>query len=345
MSRFNKYSLVLTLTCLLQVTACSTVSKVPGLDLLHKREPHIEVYAVQDKSLISPNAQVEVLGSGFHWAEAPVWVPSLNGLLFSDIMDDVIYKWTSTEGVSTYLSNAGSTGHYTPSSEFGVSSILLTEQDELLICQQGDRRVSRMLAPIHSPDAIFQTVSSHFHGSRYNSPNDMVQHSDGSIWFTDPTFGLPDGEYDDENAELGYSGVFRIKPDGRVVLVTNILNRPNGIAFSPEEDKVYISNSCSQRAVWMVWDLHKDGSISNGQILFDATQNVDHPLDFPGGIKVHPSGALFTAAPNGVYVLTSEGKLLSHIVTHEPTTNLAFNPDYSALFITTEDRLLRVKLK
>ncbi|MCA1758733.1 MAG: SMP-30/gluconolactonase/LRE family protein, partial [Bacteroidales bacterium] len=294
--------------------------------------------------IIPENAVVEILADGFNWTEGPLWLPTENKLIFSDIPSNSIFEWTENAGKKLYLKPSGFTGKEKREGEPGSNGLLLNASGELVMCQHGDRRVAKMDAPLSNPKAEFITLADNYNGKKLNSPNDAAYHKNGDLYFTDPPYGL-EKNVNDPAKELDFQGVFKLEKTGEVVLLTKELSRPNGIAFSPDFSKLYVANSDPKRAIWMVYDLDEGGSLKNGKLFFDATEMTGTLKGLPDGLKVHPNGWVFATGPGGVLVFTSQGEHLGTIFTGEATANCAFNADFSELFLTADDYLLRVKLK
>lgn len=296
-------------------------------------------------SLIAADATIEILAEGFQWTEGPLWVPSLNALIFSDIPPNSIYKWKEGEGKSLYLKPSGYTQEKIRSGEPGSNGLIRDAQDRLVLCQHGDRRMARMEASWEAPTPTFITLADKYQGKRLNSPNDAVYHSNGELYFTDPPYGL-EKNIDDPAKELSFQGVFRLTKEGKVDLLTDKLSRPNGIAFSPDGKTLYVANSDPDKAIWMAYDVTEKGSIKNGRIFFDATamSKAGKP-GLPDGMKLDNKGNIFATGPGGVLVFNKEGKHLGTINTTQPTSNCAFGGDGSVLYITANMYLLRIQLK
>ncbi len=304
---------------------------------------------VNDKQLtelipVLPESKaVEILAEGFAWTEGPLWLKNEDKLIFSDIPNNSIFEWTEKEGQKLWLKPAGYTGLIERQGEPGSNGLILSPAGELILCQHGDRRVARMNAPLSDPQPEFETLVANYKNKRLNSPNDAVYHKNGDLYFTDPPYGLESGE-NDPKKELNFQGVYRLDKEGKLTLLTEALSRPNGIGFSPDFKKLYVANSDPKIAIWMVYDVAKDGSLINGKVFFDATKMVPELKGLPDGLKVHPNGWIFATGPGGILVFTPEGKHLGTIFTGEATANCAFNSDYSELFLTADDYLLRLKL-
>jgi len=309
-------------------------SSFPAIGSIDRLDPALD-------ALVAPDAKIEKLAEGFGWAEGPVWTPD-GALLFSDVRKNVVHRWKEGEGLSDFLRPGGYTGSVPRGGILGPNGLTYDGAGHLLICQHGDRRIARLEA-----DRSFATVVGRFEGKRLNSPNDLVVRSNGDLYFTDPPYGFKD---EDESKtgprEIPYSGVYRRTADGVVKLLTKELTFPNGIAFSPDEKVLDVSNSDPDRAIWMVYDVTADGGIANGRVFFDATDKLKAgKKGNPDGLKIDQHGNLFAGGPGGVLVFTPAGKHLGTIVTGEPVANVAFGGDGSVLYMTSHDKLCRVQLK
>jgi gluconolactonase len=294
--------------------------------------------------IVPPDAKIEILADGFDWSEGPVWVESIDALLFSDVPLNQVFQWNSRDGLSVFLKPSGFTGKPARGGESGSNGLTLDHQGRLVLCQHGDRRVARLEAPWEKPAPVFKTLADRFEGHRFNSPNDLAYHSDGSLYFTDPPYGLLKNA-DDPSRELDFCGVYRLTPDGEVQLLTRDLTRPNGIAFSPDEKVLYVAQSDPQRAIWMAYDLDDDGQLENPRVFFDATPLVQKRRGLPDGLKVNRQGILFATGPGGVLVFNPQGKHLGTISTGEAIANCALADEQQTLYMTSDQYLCRVVLK
>lgn len=298
----------------------------------------IERFDSRFDQLIAPDAVIEKLAEGFEWSEGPVWVAEGGYLLFSDIPNNAVMKWKGGEGISEFLKPAGYTGQAPRGGEPGSNGLALDREGRLILCQHGDRQVARL-----EKDGSFTVLVDNFQGKRLNSPNDLALKSNGDLYFTDPPYGLV-GEEQKRLGELGFCGVYRLRGDGSLTLLTDKMTRPNGIAFSPDEKTLYVANSDPQHAVWMAYDVTPDGLIANGRVFFDATPWVKQMKGLPDGMKVDRAGNLFATGPGGVNVFAPGGELLGRINTGVATANCCFDGD-STLYITADMYLCRVKLR
>jgi len=298
---------------------------------------HIERLDPALDALVPPDAHIEVVAEGFKWAEGPVWHDG--ELLFSDVPRNRILAWKDGTGVSVFLEPSGYTGAEPRGGEPGSNGLALDKAGHLMLCQHGDRRIVRL-----ENEGKFVPVAARYKGKRLNSPNDLAIRKNGDVYFTDPPYGLEEHERD-PHKEIPYSGVYRRTAAGDVVLLTKELKYPNGIAFSPDEKTLYVSNSDPDRAIWMAYKVKPDGGLGKGHVFFDATAEVKAgKKGLPDGMKVDVAGNLFATGPGGVYVFTPAGKHLGTIDTGEPTANCAFGDDGSVLYMTANDKLCRIRL-
>lgn len=291
--------------------------------------------------LIAADARIERLAEGFLWSEGPVWRKNRGHLLFSDVPGNTIYKWKEGDGLSVFLRPSGFTGPNPPGRELGSNGLTLDANGALVMADHGNRQVAR-LDETHFTKT---TLADRYLGKRLNSPNDLVFRSNGDLYFTDPPFGLA-GLDADPAKELSHNGVYRLTPAGELTLVAQDLRFPNGIAFSPDERTLYVSNASQGSPLWMAYDVQADGNLARGRVFFDATPQVKQGRPgVPDGLRVDRFGNVFATGPGGVFILAPDGRHLGTILTGEPTANCAFGDDGSTLYITANHRLLRVRLK
>ncbi len=291
-------------------------------------------------SLIEPDARIELLASGFEWSEGPLWIQDAGGcLIFSDIPRNSVMKWKEGEGISLFMKPSGYTGVADYGREPGSNGLTLDLQGRIIFCEHGDRRISRL-----EKDEGKKTLVDNYKGRRLNSPNDAAVKSNGDIYFTDPPYGLPD-RYNDPRRELDYCGVYRLSKTGKLTLLTKEMTRPNGIAFSPEEKVLYVAQSDSKNPIIKAFEVKRDGTLGTGKVFFDYSSFYGKFPGSPDGLKVDRNGNLFATGPGGVYVITSEGKLLGRIHTGKATANCAWGGDGSVLYMTVDDCLCRIKTK
>lgn len=324
----------LLVTCFTVVGSAQTPGSIGRIERL---DPAIDAYLAED-------AKVEVLASGFTWCEGPVWVgdSGRGHLLFSDIPRNTIFRWSPSDGVSEFMRPSGYTGVGFYGLEPGSNGLALDAQGRLLACEHGDRRISLL-----TQGGGKRTLADAYDGRRLNSPNDLVVHSSGSIYFTDPPYGLPE-RAEDARRELDFCGVYRLDADGTVTLLTKQLARPNGIGLSPDEKTLYVAQSDPQKAIWMAFPVTEEQLLGEGRIIHDATDQVGKLPGLPDGLCVAQDGTLWASGPGGIYVFQPDGKLIGRLLTGKRTSNCTLGgpgADKKTLYITVDDFLCRVRLK
>ena len=268
------------------------------------------------KSLIEAG-EPERLATGFQFTEGPVWMAD-GYLLFSDIPANIMYKWTPENGAEVWREPSGNSNGLTRNSD-----------DLLLACEHGNRRVSRT-----NPDGTVETIAGAYQGNRLNSPNDLVVKSDGEIYFTDPPYGIQP-----EEKEQPHNGVYRILTDGLLELMADDFERPNGLAFSPDESILYIDDSYYRHL--RAFDVREDGTLENSRIICD----MDHPQPgSPDGLKVDEEGHIYVTGATGVWVFEPDGELLGVIAPPERPANCAWgDEDKKSLYLTAQTSLYRIR--
>ncbi len=315
----------------------------PAIGTIERLDPRFD-------RLVPRGAVLEKLAEGFKWPEGPVWIaPSGNGdssragnsgfLLFSDIPDNSVLKWKDGEGVSLFLKPSGYTGTMARRGLLGSNGLTIDATGRLVLCQHGDRRIVRREA-----DGRWTTLAERYESKRFNSPNDAVFKSNGDLYFTDPTYGLLQGLADSAR-ELDFCGVFRLSAtDGKIALLSKEMTLPNGIAFSPDEKTLYVSQSDPKRMLWMAFPVEEDGILSRGRVFCDATHwPKTLKRGRPDGMAIDRLGNLFATGPGGVNVFSPDGTLLGRINPEQPAANCAFGEDGSVLYITANCCLCRIK--
>ena len=307
----------------------------------------VEWYDSSAANIIDSNASIEVIGKGYNWSEGPVWVESNKILLFSDVPENKIYQWKEGDTPKVYLTPSGYTGSSPKEGEIGSNGLTLDRMGKLLLCQSGNRQVARLNTPLGAPKADFIALAANYKGKRFNSPNDLVTDSKNNIYFTDPIYGLPKG-VNDIARELSFEGVYRISADGTLSLLIDSIPRPNGIVFSPDEQTLYIASSDVQKPAWYAFHVDNKGNMVNGGVLLDALplKQKATQKQGPDGMKIDKYGNIFGAGPDGINIISPNGKLLGLIkVYNRFTSNCSFSTSKDTLYVTADDLVLRVKLR
>lgn len=271
---------------------------------------------------------IERLATGFQFIEGPAWVEAGGYLIFSDIPANTMYRWDEQQGIAIFRQPSGFTNGNT-----------LDREGRLLSCEHGNRRVSRTAA-----DGSVTTVASHYDGKRLNSPNDIVVKSDGTIYFTDPPYGLVPDLGNTIKQETPWQGVYRVNPDGSgLTLLSDEFRAPNGLAFSPDERRLYIDDS--EDMLLRVFDVLPDGSLGAGKILLTGMGSHASRRGVPDGMRVDAEGRVWMTGPDGIWILTPDGEALGVLPTPEVAANLTWGgPDRHTLYITGSTSLYRVRL-
>ncbi len=306
----------------------------------------IEIYDERAATLVDSNAVIEVIGKKFTWSEGPVWIADKQMLLFSDVPENKIYQWKEEDAVKLYLTPSGYTDTALRLGENGSNGLTLDKEGRLLLCQSGNRQVVRLNTTLDAPKPDFTILAANYNGKKFNSPNDLVADSKNNIYFTDPIYGLPK-HAEDPTRELSFEGVFKIGADGKITLLIDSIPNPNGIALSLDEKILYVASSNDKHPAWYAYQLDGNGNIQRGGILLDATEIKEGATvqQGPDGFKVDKWGNIFSAGPEGINIISPEGKLLGLIrVYGRPTSNCAFNERKDVLYITADDLVLKVKL-
>ena len=293
--------------------------------------------------IVAPGTTIETIATGIQWAEGPVWVPQDGGyLLFSDPPANIVRRWSRKAGVVTFLSPSGAPDpDRAILREPGANGLILDREGRLLIANSGGRSIDRVDLRTKRRTVLVDR----FQGKRFNSPNDMAVARDGAIWFTDPPYGLT-GENASPAAELTINGVYRWREGGEAVLVDGSLTRPNGIALSPDERRLYVAVSDAADPRVMAYDLRPDGTPSASRVLVSAKAwHAQGKPGLPDGMKVARDGTLVCSMPGGIMFLTPEGEPIGLIETPTPAANAAFGEGGRALYVTNNDRVLRIALR
>lgn len=271
--------------------------------------------------IIPKSAKIKQIAKGLQFTEGPVWIPEEQSLLFSDIPANTIYRIRKSGKVEIFRKPSGNS-----------NGLTLDRQGRLIACEHGTRRVTRT-----EIDGKLTILADTFNGRKLNSPNDVVVKNDGSIYFTDPPYGIQPADQ-----EQPVQAVYRISEDGgKISVVADDFVCPNGLAFSPDESKLYIDDSSSRRHL-RVFDILEDGSLGNGQLFYDM--NIDKPGS-PDGMKLDTQGNIYCTGPGGVWVFTADCVHIGTIVTPEPPTNCAWGEkDMRTLFITACSSIYKIRL-
>ena len=269
------------------------------------------------RKCVAPDARLQKLASDMAFLEGPVWHPA-GFLVFSDIPNDELKKWTPAEGVTTFRK---------PSHNANGNTI--DTQRRLVTAEHSGRRIA-----VAEKDGSVRTVVAEYNGKKFNSPNDVVVKSDGTVWFTDPPYGLPKGEKKEQDGNY----VFRFDPKTRrTTIVATNCDMPNGLAFSPDEKKLYVADSGGSRRHIRVYDVQRDGTLQGGNVFCQIDKGG------PDGIRCDAAGRVWSSAGDGVQIFGRDGSLVGKILVAESPANLCFGgANGRTLFITARKSLYSI---
>tara|TARA_B100002051_G_scaffold225904_1_gene221419 strand:- start:256 stop:1227 length:972 start_codon:yes stop_codon:yes gene_type:complete len=299
----------------------------------------VERLSPEIDNLIEKSAKIEILADGFEWSEGPVWSSQLNSVLFSDVPENVIYSWNEDKGLGTFTRPIGYSGNVPNLKKAGTNGLTIDADGNLIICMHGDRKITR-LEKLNINRKV--TLVNSFDGNLLNSPNDLVYDSKGNLYFTDPPYGLLEGD-NDKLKEIEFNGVYKVSPNGDIEVLVKNLTRPNGISISNDEKILYVANSDKNNPVIMQYDLSEEGA-KNPSIFFDGRELTKKDIGLFDGLKVHPTGNVFATGPGGVLVIKENGDHIGTIRTEVRTANCAFDENFQYLYMTSDMFLTRIKL-
>ena len=287
-------------------------------------------------AIVPAGAKIEKLAGGFAFTEGPIWFDA-GYLLFSDIPRNEMHKWTPDGKVTLFRKPSGYDLNDAPAGAFiGSNGMTRDQQGRLIVCEHGNARVTRT-----ELDGSITVLAARYDGKRLNSPNDIVQKSNGDFYFTDPPYGLVKQD-EDPKKELNFNGVFRLS-NGKLTLLYKEIARPNGLAFSPDEKYMYLNNSEPHRKICLRFEVRDNGSLANEKVFFDVTKDSSDGV--PDGMKVDQKGNVYSTGPSGVWIFTPEGNHLGTIKQPEVPANLHWGEtDAKTLYITARTGLYRIKL-
>ncbi|KAA3620055.1 MAG: SMP-30/gluconolactonase/LRE family protein [Calditrichaeota bacterium] len=293
------------------------------------------------QTIINIDQEIEILADGFEWSEGVVWDKQNNCLFFSDVPQNTIYRWDEKDGLNIYLRPSGYGAEDPDGLELGANGLYFDDANRLVICDSGLRRISRL----NTKQYYKENLVSHYNGKRFNSPNDLVINSRGDIFFTDPPYGLNQLNQSPRK-ELDFNGVYCFRADGTLLLLSDELSFPNGLALAPDEKTLYVSNSDPKNAVWMAYSLNNDCTVDSGYVFFDGREWVNEGKEgLPDGMAIDKQGNLFASGPGGVSIINSQGHLLGIIEIGHPIANCTFGNDGQTLYLAADMLLCRIRVK
>lgn len=299
----------------------------------------IERISSDINKLIDLDSKIEILAEGFDWSEGPVWSKKLNSILFSDVPNNVIYKWNEKEGLSVFSKSIGYSGKVPNLKKAGTNGLTIDSEGNLIICMHGDRMIAKM--ENLNTEKLSSIIRS-YNNKILNSPNDLVYDSYGNLFFTDPPYGLLEGD-NDKLKEIPFNGVYKLSPNGDIELLIKNLTRPNGISISNDEKILYVANSDNNNPIIMKYELSING-IKNPEVFFDGKELAKNDIGLFDGLKVHPTGIVFATGPGGVLIIKENGDHIGTIRTEVRTANCAFDDKFEYLYMTSDMFLTRIKI-
>jgi len=305
---------------------------------------YIRILDAEASGLLDSAAAIEIISKGYKWSEGPVYYSDSDYLLFSDVPANKIYKWKEGSGTSLYLEPSGYTGTIPKTKEPGSNGLVIDKNGRLVLCQQGNRQIGRMKTSLSDPKPEFDVITASYNGKKYNSPNDAVYATNGNLYFTDPPYGLEKG-LKDSSKELSFQGVFLVKPGGKAQLVTDKVSYPNGIALSPDNRYLYISNSDNDNKEWTRYELNKDGLIAKDTIFYRVSAEEGKVPGNPDGMKTDARGYVYATGPGGIWIFNPAAKLIARIYTGQLTSNCFLDQKHNTLYMTCDSLVMRVRLK
>lgn len=303
-------------------------------------EAVVEQYADDLGNVIDMGAPLEELSSGYMWSEGPTWDRARDVLYFTDVPGNVAYRWSERDDVDVFLSPSGA-ADVVGLREPGANGLWYARDGSLIICNHGRRSVERL----DLKSGARSTLAGEFQGAPFNSPNDVVEARNGTLFFTDPPYGL-EGLDESPLKAQAHNGVYRLDPSGETTLLVSDMTFPNGVALSPDETRLYVSQSDPDAPFIRELTLDPSGHIIGDRVIFDAKPYMDEDAPgLPDGLAICTTGHIFAAGPGGVFILKPDGQVLGRIRTGAATANCAFGEDGGTLFITAHDRLLKIRTR
>ncbi|MEO7531428.1 MAG: SMP-30/gluconolactonase/LRE family protein [Sediminibacterium sp.] len=328
----KKYFFILLLAAL---TGCAT-KKYQTIGNIEKLDPSLD-------EIISSDAKAEIIADGLDWSEGPLWLEKNKMLIFSDVPQNTIYKWTEAKGKEVYLTPSGYTDTAKRGGETGSNGLTLDNAGNLILTQCGNRQIALMNASLDQPAAKFTSIANAYKGKKFNSPNDVIVNSKGEFFFTDPPYGL-EKNMKDPKKEISFQGVYKVKNNGEVILLVDSITRPNGIVLLPGEKTLLVANSDPAKPNWYAFDIAGD-SLTNARIFYSTLGGEKGLKGLPDGMKADKTGNLFASGPGGIWIFNKAGKLAGKIRVTEPASNCSLSGDEKTLYITNDMYILRVKMR
>jgi gluconolactonase len=334
----KKFSTTLSALLLaLGTAACAATLPAP----VKIEEAKIDRWDPAMDAIVPQDWKIEKLAEGFGWAEGPIWVKNGGYLLFTDVPGNKMWKWSEKGGLEKFLDPSGAAN---PDPliwrEAGANGLTLDGKGDVLLADTGNRGIQRLNLETKQKSPVAMA----FEGKKFASPNDVTRMSNGVLFFTDPPYGYK--KFDEaEQIEIKFNGVYRRGTNGKVTAIERELYRPNGVALSPDEKTLYVTQSEPTKAIINAYTLDKDGNVTGKKLFADLTDLVsDAAPGLPDGLTVAADGTVFTSGPGGILVISKEGKRLGRISDGRPTANCKFGGDGKTLYLTSKDMIARIRL-
>jgi gluconolactonase len=292
-------------------------------------------------AIVPKDWKVEKLADGFGWAEGPIWVKSGSYLLFTDVPGNKMWKWSEKAGLEKFLDPSGAANpDMNVWREAGANGLAILDKKSILLADTGSRGIQKLNLQTKKKTPVAMA----FEGKKFASPNDVARMNSGVIFFTDPPYGYK--KFDEAaEIEIKFNGVYRMGKDGKVTAIEKELHRPNGVALSPDESTLYVTQSEPTKAIIMAYSLDAKGNVTGKKLFADLTDLIsDAAPGLPDGLTVAADGTIFTSGPGGVLVLSRDGKRLGRIRDGKPTANCKFGDDGKTLYMTSQNMLARIRL-
>ncbi|WP_396634697.1 SMP-30/gluconolactonase/LRE family protein [Maribacter sp. R86514] len=336
------------LLILFALISCKEI-KTKNTDVVNTVSSKFSVEILDEEALqiLNPESSLQIVASGFDWVEGPLWIENGQYLLFSDIPQNKVYKLNDKNDTVTFLKPSGyDVQNYTGKGS-GSNGLLLNPGGQLVLMQQGERRVGVMKSLLNDPRPQYSSLVSEYEGKRLNSPNDGIYDDDGNLYFTDPPYGL-ENLIDDKNKQLDFQGVYCLLKTGELLLLDKELSYPNGITLSPDNKTLYVAVSDEKvGGAWYQYNLEAPGKVAEKKPFYNVEHLLGKPNEqgLPDGMKTNSKGYVFATGPGGLWIFTKEAKPIAKIRTGLLTSNCALTANEKRLFLTADDYILALDLK
>jgi gluconolactonase len=321
------------------VSACAAAPPLAKIETI--ADAKIDRWDPAIDAIVPKDWKIEKLADGFGWAEGPIWVKSGGYLLFTDVPGNKMWKWSAKGGLVKFLDPSGAAAP-DPAvwREAGANGITMFDAKTILYADTGNRAIQTLDLATKKKTA----VATSYDGKKFSSPNDVIRMKNGVMFFTDPPYGFKKFDAAPEK-EQPFNGVYRRAADGSVTVIEKELVRPNGVALSPDESVLYVTQSEPTKAIIMAYSLDQAGNVTGKKLFLDVTDLVsDAAPGLPDGITVAADGTVFSSGPGGILVISKDGMKLGRINDGKPTANCKFGDDGKTLYLTSKDTLARIRL-